>query len=350
MTSITPNNEGVAFTVGDQEWRADWLVAADGAGGQIRHWLGVESDGPGDMGHFLNTYFRASYGSHLAGRRSRLFTIVTEKRFESLVSVNGDDLWLMHHFFQPGETAADFPSEKLARMIQEASGLPEVPVEVLSVSPWIMSPKVSRKYRVGRVLSVGDAAARLSPAGGLGMNTGLQSVHNLAWKLAMVSKGQARPKLLNSYEEERHGAAAWTMEHTNRKTGEMFGIDAVLQVQLHRFEPKLVRIDHFGPLFRAAFPRRLFPNFDLLFHHNTPLPSLECYPFLTRHRPHQLLGCTAHLESPDTDRRRVWENAVAAEVAHRYAYVVWSKSDVIAICRGITPQYQTFPARALEKK
>ena len=59
---------------------------------------------------------------------------------------------------------------------------------------------------------------------------------------------------------------------------------------------------------------------------------------------------TAHLESPDTDRRRVWENAVAAEVAHRYAYVVWSKSDVIAICRGITPQYQTFPARALEKK
>ena len=224
VTSVTPGTGSVAFTVGDQVWRSDWLVAADGAGGQIRHWLGVESDGPGDMGHFLNTYFRAGYGPHLSGRRSRLFTIVTDNLFESFVSVNGDDLWLLHHFLQPGETAADFPPEKLARMIQNASGLPEVPVEVLSVSPWVMSPKVSRKFRVGRVLLVGDAAARLSPAGGLGMNTGLQSVHNLAWKLAMVAKGQGSSRLLDTYEEERHGAASWTLEHTNRNTGELFSI------------------------------------------------------------------------------------------------------------------------------
>jgi putative polyketide hydroxylase len=45
-----------------------WLVAADGAGSAVRHQLGVETDGPGDMGHFLNVMFRADYGPHLRER------------------------------------------------------------------------------------------------------------------------------------------------------------------------------------------------------------------------------------------------------------------------------------------
>ena len=68
--------------------------------------------------------------------------------------------------------------------------------------------------------------------------------------------------------------------------------DAFFQVQLHRLEPELIRIHQLRPFFRAVLTGLLWPNFDLLFHHNTPLPSLECYPFLTRHRPHQLLGRT----------------------------------------------------------
>ena len=63
------------------------------------------------------------------------------------------------------------------------------------------------RFRVGRVFLVGDAAARLSPAGGLGLNTGLQSSHNLAWKLAAVVRGEASEVLLDSYEAERHSAA-----------------------------------------------------------------------------------------------------------------------------------------------
>jgi putative polyketide hydroxylase len=87
-----------------------------------------------------------------------------------------------------------------------------------------MSPKVAMRFRVGRVLLVGDAAARLSPAGGLGLNTGLQSSHNLAWKLAAVVRGEASDLLLDSYETERHGAAFWTMENTNDNAVEIFEI------------------------------------------------------------------------------------------------------------------------------
>ncbi|MFZ4152184.1 FAD-dependent monooxygenase [Streptomyces pseudogriseolus] len=60
------------------------------------------------------------------------------------------------------------------------------------------------EYRVGRVFLAGDAAHVHSPAGGQGMNTGLQDAANLGWKLAAVVKGQAPDSLLDTYQAERH--------------------------------------------------------------------------------------------------------------------------------------------------
>ncbi|MFD1663478.1 FAD-dependent monooxygenase [Streptomyces caeni] len=59
-------------------------------------------------------------------------------------------------------------------------------------------------YRVGRVFLAGDAAHVHTPAGGQGMNTGLQDAANLSWKLAVVLRGHAGPALLDTYESERH--------------------------------------------------------------------------------------------------------------------------------------------------
>lgn len=205
---------------------ASWLVAADGAGSGIRRQLGIETAGPGDMGHFVNVMFRASYGKHLKDRPAILYQTVTGDAFEAFVAVNGDDLWLMHHFLQPGEKPEDYSPEDFAKIIRTMSGLPGELVEVLSLSPWVMSPKLAKKFRDGRFFFTGDAAARLSPAGGLGLNTGLQSAHNLAWKLAAVVRGEAGDALLDSYEAERQGVAARTMENTNRNAAEIFDIVA----------------------------------------------------------------------------------------------------------------------------
>lgn len=59
-------------------------------------------------------------------------------------------------------------------------------------------------YRVGRVFLAGDAAHVHTPAGGQGMNTGLQDAANLSWKLAQVLGGHAAPELLDTYQAERH--------------------------------------------------------------------------------------------------------------------------------------------------
>jgi 2-polyprenyl-6-methoxyphenol hydroxylase-like FAD-dependent oxidoreductase len=69
--------------------------------------------------------------------------------------------------------------------------------------------------RQGRVFLAGDAAHIHSPAGGQGMNTGLQDAYNLAWKLALVHTGQAPASLLDTYESERHPVAESVMRTTD---------------------------------------------------------------------------------------------------------------------------------------
>jgi hypothetical protein len=70
-----------------------------------------------------------------------------------------------------------------------------------------MTAEVAERFRVGRVFLAGDAAHRFPPTGGFGLNTGVQDVHNLAWKLALVLTGRAPAALLDTYEQERQPVA-----------------------------------------------------------------------------------------------------------------------------------------------
>ncbi len=73
-------------------------------------------------------------------------------------------------------------------------------------------------YRVDRVFLAGDAAHIHSPAGGQGMNTGMQDAVNLAWKLALVLRGEAAPDLLDSYSPERAAVGETVLRNAARLT------------------------------------------------------------------------------------------------------------------------------------
>ena len=62
-----------------------------------------------------------------------------------------------------------------------------------------MNALVADTFVKGRAFLVGDSAHQFPPAGGFGLNTGLQDAHNLAWKLALVVSGHAHPDLLYTY-------------------------------------------------------------------------------------------------------------------------------------------------------
>jgi 2-polyprenyl-6-methoxyphenol hydroxylase-like FAD-dependent oxidoreductase len=76
--------------------------------------------------------------------------------------------------------------------------------------------RAAERFRDGRCFLLGDAAHVHSPAGGQGMNTGLQDAYNLAWKLALVVKGRADEALLDSYEKERRPVAQRLLDSTDR--------------------------------------------------------------------------------------------------------------------------------------
>ncbi|WP_399123545.1 FAD-dependent monooxygenase [Streptomyces sp. N2A] len=105
------------------------------------------------------------------------------------------------------------------------------------------------QYRVGRVFLAGDAAHVHSPAGGQGMNTGLQDAANLSWKLAAVIRGHSPESLLDSYQAERHPVGKSVL----RSSG------AILRVALMHSPPgRAVRgvaariINHLRPVSRRA--------------------------------------------------------------------------------------------------
>jgi 2-polyprenyl-6-methoxyphenol hydroxylase-like FAD-dependent oxidoreductase len=113
------------------------------------------------------------------------------------------------------------PGATLAQLQEVANRL--VPGQpVLSDMRWSslfrISMRLVARYRSGNVLLAGDACHIHPPTGGQGMNTGIQDACNLAWKLALVSRGLASASLLDSYEAERRPVAAGVIEDTVRRS------------------------------------------------------------------------------------------------------------------------------------
>jgi 3-(3-hydroxy-phenyl)propionate hydroxylase len=93
------------------------------------------------------------------------------------------------------------------------------------ISRFTDATRQAANYRAGRVLLAGDAAHIHSPAGGQGLNLGVQDAANLGWKLARVVTGVARADLLDTYHAERHPAAARVLKYTMALTALQRGDD-----------------------------------------------------------------------------------------------------------------------------
>jgi hypothetical protein len=102
--------------------------------------------------------------------------------------------------------------ERCIALVRSAIGVPDIPVEIEDVATWRAEAVCADAYRSGRVFLAGDAAHVVPPTGGFGGNTGVQDAANLAWKLAMVVKGEAGEALLDSYEAERRPVGLLTVE------------------------------------------------------------------------------------------------------------------------------------------
>ncbi len=236
LTALTYDDNGVSAVLLDRASnteraiRARYLIAADGAQSRVRRQLGARMVGEERIYDSVNILFHADLTPWVEHRPAALYFIEQPELRGTFLTINGTDRWgfLIHSLEQYGFKPEDFTPEHCTRLVRQAAGVPDLPVSILGVSPWVASAIVADRYRDGPVFLAGDAAHEMPPTGGFGLNTGVQDVHNLVWKLAAVLRGGADPALLDSYHPERQPLAetitraslanALSMGRTNRVT------------------------------------------------------------------------------------------------------------------------------------
>ncbi len=114
---------------------------------------------------------------------------------------------------RPDPTIADVQSQ-----IDQRAGGGFVASDPVWLTNFHINERKVSEYRHGRIFLAGDAAHIHSPAGGQGMNTGMQDAFNLAWKLAMVVHGNARESLLDSYSPERNAVGEMVLRNATALT------------------------------------------------------------------------------------------------------------------------------------
>lgn len=214
-TAMQTSDSEVTCTVlgpeGEYLVRSPYLVAADGAGSKVRDSLGISMEGTPAVAAAVNMTFRADLTDVLRTRPAVINNIVDPELQGVLLCYQPDRLWTYCFIGPPGQIdMANYTDERVMKSIRAVlgSGVPaDLPIDLLAVTPWTLNCEVASSYSAGPVFLVGDAAHRFPPTGGLGLNTGLQDAHNLAWKLAAVIDGWASPGLLDTYETERQPIA-----------------------------------------------------------------------------------------------------------------------------------------------
>jgi putative polyketide hydroxylase len=189
----------------EEQVRARYLIAADGAHSKIRDQLDIPRQGQRDVYDSVNIHFRADLTRYVDDRPAALYLIEQPELRGTFLTINGSDRWafLVTSLSQYGFTAEQFTPAFSTEVIRRAAGVPDLEVQVLGVGDWRASALVAERYRAGPVFLAGDAAHEMPPTGGFGMNTGVQDAQNLAWKLAAVLHSEAGDALLDSYDAER---------------------------------------------------------------------------------------------------------------------------------------------------
>jgi 2-polyprenyl-6-methoxyphenol hydroxylase-like FAD-dependent oxidoreductase len=193
----------------EEAFSSAWIAGTDGSHSTVRAQLGTKLEGTFKGETFLLGDVEAD--THLPRKAFHLF--FSSAGLLVVFPMRGDRLRVIAQVDRgPEETL-----ERLQQLCEERAGGIE-----LRSSHWITSFEIHHaqvpRYRHGRAFLAGDAAHVHSPAGGQGMNTGMQDAFNLGWKLAAVAAGRAAPGLLDSYHVERHPIAARVIEQTTRLT------------------------------------------------------------------------------------------------------------------------------------
>ncbi|PTL83484.1 hypothetical protein DAT35_12835 [Vitiosangium sp. GDMCC 1.1324] len=251
---------------------ARWLLGCDGARSRVRKVAGIPFEGEtyDDACMLADVHVDWPLGQGELCLMPSMHGVVAafpmpgENRYRLVCIMPRDTL-------PEGDETTPLTLEEMQAVLDRMA---PVPVRV-SEPRWLARYRLHRRgvphYRQGRVFLAGDAAHIHSPAGGQGMNTGIQDAYNLAWKLALVTRGHSPESLLDTYEQERHPVGQKLLEGTDRLFGVMAHGGLFSRLLRAYVMPRVARV-----LFGSTFAQRRMSRFvsQLAIHYrNSPLST-----------------------------------------------------------------------------
>jgi 2-polyprenyl-6-methoxyphenol hydroxylase-like FAD-dependent oxidoreductase len=202
--------DGTGVTV-----EGSWLLGCDGAHSAVRHLMGMTFQGAQYEEEFLLADVKVD--SDLPTDEAHLF-LSKEGIFAYFPFAGGRGRIIAADPSGTKHGAQEPALDEIKEIVSQRCFHPMALSDAVWKAWFRISHRMVERYGNGRVYLAGDAAHIHSPAGGQGMNTGIQDAFNLGWKLALAARGLAAPRLLESYETERMPVARSVVNLTDGMT------------------------------------------------------------------------------------------------------------------------------------
>jgi 2-polyprenyl-6-methoxyphenol hydroxylase-like FAD-dependent oxidoreductase len=200
----------------EERLESGWLIGCDGAHSSVRHLLGLQFEGDA----YPETFLLADVKIDGSLDPFHIHLFLTGEGLVGIFPFRGDRCRIIATAAMEadGQPVGDLGLDEIQAIVESRTSSGIRLTDPVWLSRFRISHRKISDFRVGRVFLAGDSAHIHSPAGGQGMNTGIQDALNLAWKLALVIHQKSPDSLLNSYSEEREPVAKMVLSLTDRLT------------------------------------------------------------------------------------------------------------------------------------
>jgi 2-polyprenyl-6-methoxyphenol hydroxylase-like FAD-dependent oxidoreductase len=211
VSAVVRNSSGLEETL-----EARWLIGCDGAHSGVRHLLGLQFEGDA----YPETFLLADTEIDSPLDRINIHLFLASDGLVAIFPFRGNRCRIIANLRpEENDRSAGEPQLDEIQAIVDRRAISGIHLtDPVWLSRFHISHRKVPEFRFGRVFLAGDSAHIHSPAGGQGMNTGIQDAFNLAWKIALVVHGKSPVSLLNSYNEEREPVAKMVLGLTDRLT------------------------------------------------------------------------------------------------------------------------------------
>ncbi len=203
---------------------ADYLVGCDGAGSLVRKKLGLSFEGSTESKLF---YVADVTLSSPVIKQNNLFMFMIRKGFVLFFPMEGENHYRIVGVLPDHDenSKKEYSFSEIGPSIKEQIAIPVNFEELRWFSTYHVHSRMADSFQSGRCFIAGDAAHIHTPAGGQGMNTGIQDSYNLGWKLAYYLRGDLNKTVLESYSTERTTNAKHLLQSTDRMFDIMSGVN-----------------------------------------------------------------------------------------------------------------------------